>query len=197
MWPGNDLIRPGVHPLVKNELVLEATRGQTPQELGVYDSARRLIIDREITDRSIDFMRQNATDGRPFFLYVPYTQTHWPVEPHPDYAGKTGNGRFADVLAQTDAYVGELLDTINELRIRDNTVFIFTADNGPEGPNPASGFLRSLAWHVFHRARRLIASTFLNPLAGQHPGQTRLEPNRPRDGCILDFSQHRGWNSTR
>ena len=140
MWPGNDLIRPGVHPLVKNELVLEATRGQTPQELGVYDSARRLIIDREITDRSIDFMRQNATDGRPFFLYVPYTQTHWPVEPHPDYAGKTGNGRFADVLAQTDAYVGELLDTINELRIRDNTVFIFTADNGPEGLIPHQGF---------------------------------------------------------
>ena len=37
------------------------------------------------------------------------------VDPHPDFYGKTGNGSFADVLAQTDVYIGELLDTIEEL----------------------------------------------------------------------------------
>ena len=52
----------------------------------------------------------------------------------------TGNGRWADVLAQTDHYVGELLDTVDELGIRDNTIFIFTADNGPEALAPHQGF---------------------------------------------------------
>ena len=71
--------------------------------------------------------------GRPFFLYLPYTHDalsgSFRIRITP---GKTGNGRFADVLAQVDAYNGMLLDAIEELGIRDNTLFIFTADNGPE-----------------------------------------------------------------
>ncbi len=129
-----------MHPLVKYEYVVEAERGQTPRELEVYDSAKRLTSDREITDRTIDFMRRKAPEDGPFFAFVPYTQTHLPVEPHPDNKGKTGNGHWADVLAQTDAYVGELLDAVDELGIKDNTIFIFTADNGPEGVIPHQGF---------------------------------------------------------
>ena len=139
-WPDNDLFRPGVHPQAKYEYVMEAERGQTPTELEVYDSARRLTIDRDITDRTIDFIRRKAAGDRPFFAFVPYTQTHLPVEPHPDNKGKTGNGHWADVLAQTDAYVGEILDVVDEVGIRDNTIFIFTADNGPEGVIPHQGF---------------------------------------------------------
>jgi len=139
-WPDNDLFRPGVHPQVKYEHVMEAERGQTPTEMEVYGSARRLTIDRDITDRTIDFIRRKAAGDRPFFAFVPYTQTHLPVEPHPDNKGATGNGHWADVLAQTDSYVGEILDVIDELGIRDNTIFIFTADNGPEGAIPHQGF---------------------------------------------------------
>jgi arylsulfatase len=139
-WPDNDLFRPGVHPQVKYEYVMEAKRGQTPTELEVYDTARRLTIDRDITDHTIDFIRRMAVGDQPFFAFVPYTQTHLPVEPHPDNKGKTGNGHWADVLAQTDAYVGEILDAVDEVGIRDNTIFIFTADNGPEGVVPHQGF---------------------------------------------------------
>jgi arylsulfatase len=139
-WPDNDLYRPGTHPQVKYEYVMEATRGEKPKELEVYNSAKRLTIDREITTRAIDFMKRNVKVDKPFFLFIPYTQTHLPVEPHPDNKGKTGNGHWADVLAQTDAYVGELLDTVNELGIKENTIFIFTADNGPEGVIPHQGF---------------------------------------------------------
>jgi arylsulfatase A-like enzyme len=139
-WPDNDLFRPGVHPLVKPEHVMEAERGQAPRELEVYDSARRLTIDRDVTDRAIDFMKRKTAGAKPFFLFVPYTQTHLPVEPHPANKGKTGNGHWADVLAQTDAYVGEILDAVDTLGIRDDTIFIFTADNGPEGVIPHQGF---------------------------------------------------------
>ena len=139
-WPDNDLFRAGVHPQARFEHVMEATRGEQPRELEVYDSARRLTIDRDITDRAIDFMQRKAGEPNPFFLFIPHTQTHLPVEPHPDNKGSTGNGHWADVLAQTDAYVADLLATVDELGIRENTLFIFTADNGPEGAIPHQGF---------------------------------------------------------
>jgi arylsulfatase len=52
--------------------------------------------------------------------------------PHPDFVGKSGNGPWGDLLIQIDSYTGELLDTIDDLGIADDTIFIFTADNGPE-----------------------------------------------------------------
>jgi arylsulfatase len=139
-WPDSDLFREGVHPQVKPEPVMEAKKGGEPKELAVYDSSRRLTIDREITDKAKDFMRRKAKGGKPFFLFIPYTQTHMPVEPEPTWKGRTGNGRWADVLAQTDAYVGELLDLVDELGIRNDTIFVFTADNGPEALAPHQGF---------------------------------------------------------
>jgi len=139
-WPDSDLFREGVHPQVKVEPVMQAVRGEEPEELEVYDSAKRKVIDREITDKAIDYMKRKADGDKPFFLFIPYTQTHMPVEPEPAWKGKTGNGRWADVLAQLDHYVGQLLDTVDDLGLRDNTIFIFTADNGPEALVPHQGF---------------------------------------------------------
>ena len=77
-------------------------------------------------------MRRNAEIEKPFFAFLPYTATHFPTRVHPDFDGKSGNGPWADLLMQIDAYVGEIVDTIDKLGIRDNTIVIFTADNGPE-----------------------------------------------------------------
>jgi arylsulfatase A-like enzyme len=120
--------------------VMSAKKGQKPKEGEVYGRAKRRTIDREITDHALDFIKRKAKAKQPFFAYLPYTQTHEPVDPHPDYEGKTGNGSFADVLAQTDAYVGELLDTIDKLGLRDDTIFIFSSDNGREGVPGSFGF---------------------------------------------------------
>ena len=117
---------------VEGTYIYEGKKGSTPQRVMNYDLEQRALIDLELTKRSIDFMERQVKADEPFFLFVPYTQTHYPALPHPDFAGKTGNGRFADVLAQVDAYNGMLLDAVDELGIRDNTIFIFTADNGPE-----------------------------------------------------------------
>jgi len=139
-WPDNDLFREGVHPQVRYEYVMEATRGETPREVKIYDSAQRLMMDRELTDRAKDYIERKAGDDQPFFLFIPYTQTHLPVEPEPSRKGSTGNGKWGDVLAQLDDYVGELLDTVDDAGIADDTVFIFTADNGPEAAIPHQGF---------------------------------------------------------
>jgi len=117
---------------VEGTYIYEGKKGSPPKKVKAYDLEQRALIDHELTKRSIDFMQRQVKNKKPFFLYLPYTQTHYPAIPHPNFAGKTGNGRFADVLAQIDAYNGMLLEAIDELGIRDNTLFIFTADNGPE-----------------------------------------------------------------
>ncbi|MCP4459692.1 MAG: arylsulfatase [Cytophagales bacterium] len=138
-WPDSDIYRRDFHPDIGLMHVMTAKRGEKPKELDVYNRAKRTTIDREITDKAIDFIKRKAKKKQPFFAYLPYTQTHEPVDPHPDFKGKTGNGKFADVLAQTDAYVGELLSTIDKLGIKDNTIFIFTSDNGREGVQRSFG----------------------------------------------------------
>ena len=130
-WPDSDSFQEDAG--VEFTYITTAKRGETPKQHEVYGRAKRTTIDREITDHAIDFIKRSAKGDKPFFAYLPYTQTHEPVDAHPDFKGKTGNGSFADVLAQTDAYVGELLDTIDQLGLKDNTIFIFTSDNGREG----------------------------------------------------------------
>ncbi len=112
--------------------VMESRRGETPTKVRSYDLSYRGLIDGDITDKAVDFIKRGAKSDKPFFLFVPYTATHYPTIPHPDYAGKTGNGPWADLLHQIDQYTGRLLDELENQGISDNTIFIFTADNGPE-----------------------------------------------------------------
>jgi len=140
LWAGNSMFDPKSHPFARLEHVMEGRKGQAPTEVKVYDLKARALIDRELTDQTIDFMKRQVEAGKPFFAYVPYTMVHIPVVPHPDFSGSTGNGFWADALAQIDAYAGELLDTVDKLGIRDNTIFIFTSDNGPEMVEPWTGW---------------------------------------------------------
>jgi arylsulfatase A-like enzyme len=112
--------------------VMESNKGQTPKKVRPYRLDYRSLIDRELTNRAISFMKRQARAGKPFFVYLPYTSTHFPTLPHPDFVGKSGNGPWADLLMQIDSYMGDLLDTIDELGISEKTIVIFTADNGPE-----------------------------------------------------------------
>lgn len=119
--------------------VLEARRGESPKELRVLDLDEKRVIDAEITRRTIDFMRRQTKAGKPFFAYVPLTATHFPTQPHPDFAGKSGHGEYADMLVQTDHYVGEMVAAIEKLGVADDTIIIFTSDNGPEHPDNGAG----------------------------------------------------------
>jgi arylsulfatase len=113
--------------------VLEGRKGMNPKKVRVYDMEYRAQIDGDLTDKAIDFIGRQAKAKKPFFVYIPYTATHFPTLPHPDFAGKTGNGKWADLLHQIDTYVGRLIDETEKLGISD-TIIIFTADNGPEAP---------------------------------------------------------------
>ena len=170
-WPDSNSFDPDSHPKSVFTHVMSSKRGETPKELDVFDRMKRRTIDREITDQSIDFIRRQAEDDKPFFVFMTYTQTHEPVDPHPDYYGKTGHGSFADVLAQTDDYVGEVLDTVDELGLKDNTIFIFTSDNGREGVPRSFGFTGPWRSGMFSPYEGSLRVPFLIRWPGKIPAQ--------------------------
>ncbi|PWT72447.1 MAG: arylsulfatase [Bacteroidetes bacterium] len=119
--------------------VMEGKKGEKSTEGEVYDFKLRALIDAEITRRTIDFIRRSVQSGKPFYAYVPYTLVHFPTIPNPQFANKTGYGDFPDALAEMDFHVGQILDVIDSLNIRNNTIVIFTSDNGPEATYPWQG----------------------------------------------------------
>lgn len=119
--------------------MMEGRKGEQSRELGIYDLDARRAIDSEIVRRTADFMRRSASAGKPFYAYVPFTLVHVPALPNAEFAGRTGFGDFADCLAEMDANVGQLLDVIDELGARDDTIVVFTSDNGPDSTFPSQG----------------------------------------------------------
>jgi arylsulfatase len=113
-------------------MIVEAQKGEVPRDVKPYDITARREIDAELNERAIDFMERHVKKKNPFFAFIPYTQPHLPTLPHPDFDGKTGNGHYADVLSEIDYRTGQILDAIDKLKIRDNTVVIWCSDNGPE-----------------------------------------------------------------
>jgi arylsulfatase A-like enzyme len=137
MWPGSPGYSEAVMP---PEQILEGRKGEKSRAVRVYDLEQRRTIDAEITRRTIDFMERQATAKKPFFAYATLTQPHLPTLPNPAFAGKTGNGDWADMLAEMDANVGAMLDAVDRLKLRDDTIVIFTSDNGPEFIRPWDGW---------------------------------------------------------
>ena len=82
-----------------------------------------------ITEKAKKFITESKDE--PFFLYMGTQDVHVPRIPHPRFAGKSGLGTRGDVILQLDWTVGEIMRTLDSLNIADNTIFIFTSDNGP------------------------------------------------------------------
>jgi arylsulfatase A-like enzyme len=87
------------------------------------------LLTQQITQRSVDFIRRHA--DQPFFLYIPHPMVHVPLYASPAFRGRSGAGIFGDVVMEIDWSVGEVLDAIEEIGAADNTLVIFTSDNGP------------------------------------------------------------------
>ena len=81
------------------------------------------------TDKSIEFLRQNK--DKPFFLYLAHTMVHSVIDASVGFKGRSKGGLYGDTVEELDHHSGRLLDAIDNLGLRDNTLFIFTTDNGP------------------------------------------------------------------
>ncbi len=88
------------------------------------------FLTEQFTREAIDFIQANK--AKPFFLYLPYSAPHFPVEPHPDWEGKSNYGVYGDVVEEMDARIGDILDILKAESLDKKTLVIFCSDNGPE-----------------------------------------------------------------
>jgi arylsulfatase len=126
----------------------EGRTGEPARNTRVFDLESRRTIDREAAERGIAFMERQVRARTPFFFYYPMTQIHFPTLPHPDFAGKTGAGDIGDAMADVDHNVGLVLDAIDRLGIRDDTIVFWCTDNGAEQRRPWRG--SSGPWSGFY-----------------------------------------------
>ena len=115
-------------PLMRNETVIEAPADQTQ-------------LTRKYTEEAIKFIEANKSG--PFFLYLPHTFPHVPLFASEKFRGKSKNKKFGDAVEEIDWSTGQILDTLDRLKIAKNTLVIFTSDNGAQsGPGGSNKPLR-------------------------------------------------------
>ena len=139
VWPAVGAKQGWSAAIVPSEPVYEAHKGENARQVGDLDLNRHRRMDAEIVTRAADFITRQAKASRPFFAYVSLRLLHMPTLPHPEFSGKTGNGDWADSLAELDYRTGQILDAIHDAGVEQNTVVIFASDNGPEATNPWQG----------------------------------------------------------
>ncbi len=85
-----------------------------------------------LTRRGVDFIRTRKEANKPFFLYFAYPSPHAPIIPNDEFDGKSQAGPYGDFVYETDHSVGQLLAALEESGLADNTIVVFSADNGAE-----------------------------------------------------------------
>lgn len=147
----------------------------------------------ELTRKAVEYIEQRtatAKAGRPFFLYVPFASPHTPIAPTADWQGRSGLNPYGDFVMQTDAAIGEVLNTLDEQGLTENTLVVLTSDNGcspqadfpallAKGHNPSAVF-RGHKADIYEGGHRV-------PFIVRWPGQ--VKPNSQSDQlvCLVDL----------
>ncbi|WP_169980753.1 sulfatase family protein [Tautonia rosea] len=118
MWPNHPTAgdRYPPLPLIEGEEVIELNPDQ--RNLTTW-----------YTERAVSFIERNK--DQPFFLYVPHSMPHVPLFVSDKFDGKSERGLYGDVIMEIDWSVGQILDTLRRLDLSENTLVVFTSDNGP------------------------------------------------------------------
>jgi arylsulfatase A len=131
-------------PLLDGEEVVEQSPDQSQ-------------LTRRYTARAVDFIQRNREN--PFFLYLAHTMPHVPLAASDDFVGKSEQGLYGDVIMEIDWSVGQILETLDALGLADDTLLVFTSDNGPwlrYGNHAGSAApLREGKWTTFEGGQRV------------------------------------------
>ena len=102
------------------------------EDTGPLTKKRMETVDEEVTQAAIKFMENSVKEDKPFFVWWNSTRMHIWTHLKPESEGKTGLGVYADGMVEHDAMVGQLLDKLKELGIDENTIVMYSTDNGAE-----------------------------------------------------------------
>jgi arylsulfatase A-like enzyme len=158
--------------------IWEGKASEPPSKVKVFDLTTRRTLDREVIQKGVAFMDRNTKARKPFFLFLPLSQVHFPTLPHPEFAGKTGAGDVGDAMAEMDHNVGVVLDAIKRLGIERNTIVIWTTDGGAEFRRPWRG--TSGPWRGFYTTA--MEGGLRTPFMIRWPG--RIPANQVSDEIV-------------
>ena len=123
---------------------------ETPEKLALWDGEQRRIEEPDpatltatYTQEAVAFIRESASARRPFFLYLAHSMPHVPLAVSPKWRGTTSS-LYGDVMAELDDSVGQVRAALAAAGVADNTLVIFTSDNGPWNAMPDRMFGRDI-----------------------------------------------------
>ena len=122
MWPNHPEAKKGSYPDLP---LIEGT--QIVHSPVTHDDQKQFT--KNFTERAVQFIEKSK--DKPFFLYLPHPMVHVPLHASPEFEGKSGKGLFADVMLEIDWSIGRLTDTLKKLGLEDNTLVVYSSDNGP------------------------------------------------------------------
>ena len=155
--------------------------GQTIKDTGPLTKKRMETIDEEITSAALAWMEKQAKAEKPFFLWYNSTAMHFQNPSRAKNRGKSGQDDYSDRMVIHDEQIGQMLDKLDELGIADNTIVMYSTDNGPENdtwPDGANTPFRGQkdtnwegAWRVPAFLRwpgKIKAGSVLNGIVSHH-----------------------------
>lgn len=145
----------------------------------VEEPVDQATLTRRYTERAIDFARRTSAAGRPFFIYIAHTMPHIPLHVEAAWRGRSKGGLYGDTIECIDHYVGVLLEALDEMGAGDDTLVVFTSDNGPwfEG---SVGSLRGRKFSVYEGGIRM-------PCVVRWPGGIEGGQTSGAVGAFMDF----------
>jgi len=149
----------------------------------------------ELTRHAVKWIETNAASGRPFFLYLPLTSPHYPVVPAAEFKGKSKAGDYGDYVVQTDWTVGQVLAALQRAGVAENTLVIFTSDNGPEVTGEVNPGVYDRARQYGHFSMGELRGAKRDTWEGGHrlpfivrwPGHIKADAVSAETICHVDF----------
>lgn len=172
--------------------MLGRDKGVTRKGPGAEDFEAMNVLP-ALTRKAVEYIGRRAADaksGKPFFLYLPLNAPHTPILPTPEWQGKSGLNPYADFVMQTDATLGAVLDALDQHKLAENTLVIFTSDNGcsPQAKfdellakdhNPSYVF-RGTKADIFDGGHRV-------PFVARWPGKIKAGSKSDQLICLTDL----------
>ena len=186
-WIGGDrFLTIPTKPVIKSEPLAGAGSfrpGPMAESWNPYD------ILPTITEKTVEWISKQKKD-KPFFAYLAFNSPHYPIVPNKEFHGRSKAGYYGDFVIETDAMVGKVLAALKKQGFADNTIVIFTADNGPETAafqrlekfnQWSSGKYRGVKRDIYEGGHRV-------PFIVRWPGQIRAGSKSDEVVSQVDFA---------